>query len=245
MGSLAIQIEEEKLEKQVKSVCQLFSMIEGELEEGNFKEGLSFLDLKNDTLLSYMIEVCNILLLKVRNSSIEGHQSIERSIEYRVILEKIKGIDQRLAYQLNKLICSDQQSENQGVNISNLDVDDADAADEDNDEDGSDDEDPDNDNDDDESDDSDDSESDAVGKEEKVESKADKNLSSKPYRPPKLRSVVYEEESKEKKKRDIGEWEDKLMEKEKTRYEEENYTRLPDTKRKKKVPFKKGKKKRK
>lgn len=210
--SLAIHIEEERLKKQVKDARELFSLIQDELdkrEEGDFKDGLSFLDMKNDTLLSYMIDLCNIVLLKVRNQSIEGHQSVERTIEYRVILDKIKTIDQRLAYQLNKLITTvikEEELEGQRVDLQNLDVD-IDSEDE-----------------------SEDDES-----EEDNESENDKQQKPEPYRPPKLRSVVYDDKRQrgERNERDDDEYQ-----REKTKYEEEHFTRLVDSKNKRRKKMK-------
>lgn len=124
--TVEIHLKEETLREQSKKARELFNLIQDELDqrEGDIKDGLSFLDLKNDTLLSYMIDVCNIILRKVRGESISGHASVERCVEYRVILEKIKTIDQKLAYQLNKLITlpEDATEEDQRIDINNLDI---------------------------------------------------------------------------------------------------------------------------
>lgn len=105
---------------------KLFQAIQEELEsrDTDLKDGLSFLDLKNDTLLSYMIDVCNIVLHKVRGERIEGNHSVKRCVEYRVTFEKIKAIDQKLAYQLNKLITLPDNAEggSGGIDVNNLDI---------------------------------------------------------------------------------------------------------------------------
>lgn len=122
------QLKEEYLREQIRKAREFFATFQqNEFDgiEGDFKEGLSYLDMKNDTLLSYMIDLCNIMQRRVRKQSIEHHSSVERCVTYRVILEKMKMIDQRLAYQLNKLISLPEGSsaEEQGIDINNLDVD--------------------------------------------------------------------------------------------------------------------------
>lgn len=123
---LDVLAQEEGIREQAKKAHELFQSIYDELDnrDSDLKEGLSYLDLKNDTLLSYMIDVCNVILRKLSRKSIENHQSVDRCVEYRVILEKIKSIDQKLSYQLNKLITMPENAaEEGGVNIKNLDVD--------------------------------------------------------------------------------------------------------------------------
>lgn len=123
---LDIHLKEENLREQAKNARELFNTIQDELDhrEEDLKDGLSFLDMKNDTLLSYMIDVCNIVIRQVRGETIEGHKSVERCVEYRVILEKIKAIDQKLAYQLNKLITLPENAnlEDQRIDVRNLDI---------------------------------------------------------------------------------------------------------------------------
>jgi len=124
--SIDEQLKEEQLQDQAQRARDFFSNLQAELDEveGDLKDGLSYLDMKNDTLLSYMIDLCNIILRKVRGETISGHASVERCINYRVILEKIKAIDQRIAYQLNKVISlpDDAREEDQGINVDNLDI---------------------------------------------------------------------------------------------------------------------------
>lgn len=299
---IEVCLKEENIRDNAKSARDLFSSLQGELDdiEDDLKDGLSYLDMKNDTLLSYMIDFCNIVLHKVRGEAISGHPSVERSVYYRVILEKIKAIDQRLAYQLNKVITmpDDADGQEQGVNVNNLDVDlgsddddddatvdtkhvgqrrtprnqddDDDDVDDDDEEDDEDDDEDEDDDDDDESEENDVSvnSDDDVDKEDKMEDESDiedddtkptkdlrKNKTArgdagssgrKPvgiYKPPKLRSVAYNDGSEKvsRRRRDYNEFyqddnddiQDIIEESrtrrddERTRYEEENYTRLP------------------
>lgn len=263
---LELYLKEERLKEEAKDARELFSTIQDELDhrEEDIKDGLSFLDMKNDTLLSYMIDVCNIVLRKVRRETIEGHRSVERCVEYRVILEKIKAIDQKLAYQLNKLITlPDDAPEEQGIDIQNLDIDiesDAEEAgheksniESDEDESGGD-----------ESFQEDDEE-DESGQGSDVDEGSDDdgfvaeppaNKPSRPvktgatgggvYKPPKLRSVAYTDDTELKRgnkgrRKNYDEFyqdeeqgdinparQRRNSDDERTKFEEENYTRLPD-----------------
>lgn len=252
------------LDSQAKATRELFLTIQDELDHRgeDLREGLSFLDMKNDTLLSYMIDVCNIILRRLKGESIENHNSVERCVEYRVILEKIKAIDQKLAYQLNKLITlpEDAVEEDQKINVNNLDIN---IENVESDENGSEAE---------ESEDarsnSDDEEEESVDEDDgsdevsSYDANSDENGEDSPknlkaslksqgssknttgvYKPPKLRSVAYTEDYK---KGDRGRRKDysdfyqdddphdildnsKAPERdERTRFEEDNYTRLPD-----------------
>lgn len=285
--SVEVCLKEENVRHQTKSARELFNSLQCELDEieDDIKDGLSYLDMKNDTLLSYMIDLCNIVLRKVRGEAISGHPSVERSVYYRVILEKIKAIDQRLAYQLNKVITMpDNVDEEQGVNVANLDVDlgldDEEQADHTNKQvtskrsrrDEYDDHDDDEEHDDEEDDDEDDEVDDEDGEDSEQEGSVDNDddddddlddgervedlsragtsagvSSKKPagiYKPPKLRSVAYNDgkESNIRRRRDYNEfYQDdddnrdivdeshaRRDDERRTRYEEENYTRLPD-----------------
>lgn len=68
------------------------------------EDGLSFLDMKNQLLLFYLINLCQIIILKASGKSIEGNSAVERLVELRVTLDKIRPIDQKLKYQIEKLV---------------------------------------------------------------------------------------------------------------------------------------------
>lgn len=75
-------------------------------EEGEFStsKGISFLEVKYQLLLSYLINLTYVMLRKSHGQSIEGDNSIDRLVEIRTILEKIRPIDQKLKYQVDKVI---------------------------------------------------------------------------------------------------------------------------------------------
>ena len=67
-------------------------------------KGLSFLEMKYHMLLSYLINLTHIILRKCSGEKIKEDPSIDRLIEIRTILEKIRPIDNKLKYQIDKLV---------------------------------------------------------------------------------------------------------------------------------------------
>ncbi|XP_059472908.1 neuroguidin [Neocloeon triangulifer] len=80
-------------------------------------KGLSFLEVKYHTLLSYLINLSYVVLRKSSGVSIFNDPSIDRLVELRTVLERLRPIDRRLKYQIDKLVktavtgeCSDASS---------------------------------------------------------------------------------------------------------------------------------------
>lgn len=67
-------------------------------------QGLSFLEMKYNMLLSYLINLTYVVLRKCSGEKIDGDPCIDRLIEIRTVLEKIKPIDHKLKYQIDKLV---------------------------------------------------------------------------------------------------------------------------------------------
>lgn len=67
-------------------------------------KGLSFLEMKYQMLLSYLINLTYIVLRKCSGERIETDPSIDRLVELRTVLEKIRPIDSKLKYQIDKLV---------------------------------------------------------------------------------------------------------------------------------------------
>lgn len=68
------------------------------------KEGLSLFDTKNQLLLSYLSYLSYYVLLKTHGISIASHPVVERLIESRLLLQKIRPIEVALKPQLEKLL---------------------------------------------------------------------------------------------------------------------------------------------
>ncbi|XP_023334808.1 neuroguidin isoform X2 [Eurytemora carolleeae] len=73
-------------------------------EGGARKEGISFLDLKNRLLASYISNLGFLQLKKMQGKGLEEESAVHRLIEIRTVLEKIRPIDQKLRYQVDKLV---------------------------------------------------------------------------------------------------------------------------------------------
>ncbi|KAG2698691.1 hypothetical protein I3843_07G161000 [Carya illinoinensis] len=66
-------------------------------------DGISYLEAKNLLLLNYCQSLVYYLLRKAKGFSIEGHPVVRSLVETRLFLEKIRPIDKKLQYQVQKL----------------------------------------------------------------------------------------------------------------------------------------------
>lgn len=87
-------------------IKETFQALLDELEVKKYQteKGMSFLELKFHTLLEYLINLTYITLKKVSGKSIAGDSAIERIVELRTVLEKVRPIDQKLRHHVNKLL---------------------------------------------------------------------------------------------------------------------------------------------
>ncbi|ORX99836.1 hypothetical protein K493DRAFT_323800 [Basidiobolus meristosporus CBS 931.73] len=67
-------------------------------------KGVSFLDVKYHILLQYLTDIAFFIYLKLEGKSIENHAVVDDLIQLRVILEKMKPVEQKLKYQIDKLV---------------------------------------------------------------------------------------------------------------------------------------------
>ena len=74
------------------------------LEEGNTEKGLSILELKNNLMLEYLANLSYVALRKTEGMKIENDPAIERLVTNRTVLEKIRPIEQKLKYQIDKAV---------------------------------------------------------------------------------------------------------------------------------------------
>lgn len=88
-------------EVQSKLVRFMEKVKEGEFET---KNGLSYLESKHLLLLFYCQCIVFYILLKANGRSVENHPVIARLIEIRLFLEKIRPIDKKMRYQIEKLL---------------------------------------------------------------------------------------------------------------------------------------------
>uniref|UniRef100_A0A7S4P3F0 Neuroguidin n=2 Tax=Guillardia theta TaxID=55529 RepID=A0A7S4P3F0_GUITH len=74
---------------------------EGALPTSN---GVSYLELKLQLLLSYCTNLSFYLFLKLNGMSIMNHPVIKKLIELRIFMEKMRPMDTKLKYQMDKLL---------------------------------------------------------------------------------------------------------------------------------------------
>jgi len=67
-------------------------------------QGISFLDLKNGLLLEYNTNLTYLMLKKTKGESIEDAKVVERLCYLRTVLEKIRPIEHKLKYQIDKFV---------------------------------------------------------------------------------------------------------------------------------------------
>lgn len=167
------------LTEELKSVlAELNNQVKPMLEKAkksSTKQGLSFLEVKYQLLLSYSTNLTFFLLLKAEGKNIKNHPVLRQLIHYRAMLEALRPIDKKLRYQLEKLLKQDAIATAKGNDLSlkpkpqNLKTR-QDVDDEEND----------------------------LGMND-YEAQDDSN---KLYRPPKINAVNFEEETETQKKRD-------------------------------------------
>ncbi|PHJ16814.1 sas10 c-terminal domain-containing protein, partial [Cystoisospora suis] len=68
------------------------------------KEGISFLDVRNQLLCAYVMYLSYYILLKTHGIAVKDHPVIERLVEIRILLEKIRPIENRLQFQMDRLL---------------------------------------------------------------------------------------------------------------------------------------------
>ncbi|KAJ3181016.1 Serine/threonine-protein kinase smg1 [Geranomyces variabilis] len=89
-------------------------------------KGVSLLEVKVHSMLSYLTNLAFYLLLKLHGKAVSGHAAIDRLVELRIVMEKTKPLEQKLKYQIDKLVkaasMADDQSAATGANGASLAV---------------------------------------------------------------------------------------------------------------------------
>ncbi|KAB5533152.1 hypothetical protein PHYPO_G00128510 [Pangasianodon hypophthalmus] len=67
-------------------------------------KGLSFLDLRYHLLLFYLQDVAHLISIKADGQSLKDNGAIHRLVTIRTVLEKMRPLDQKLKYQIDKLV---------------------------------------------------------------------------------------------------------------------------------------------
>lgn len=69
-------------------------------------EGVSYLEAKHTLLVHYAASIVFYLLLKAEGRPVRDHPVIKRLVEVRSYLEKVRPVDKRLQYQIEKLLAA-------------------------------------------------------------------------------------------------------------------------------------------
>ncbi len=85
-------------------------------EEGfSTDKGVSFLEVKYHMLLQYCSYIMVYLLLKVQGKLTKGHPVFAKLVYIRTVIEKLKPLDEKLKYQIDKLLQTAMNAEAQSV----------------------------------------------------------------------------------------------------------------------------------
>lgn len=90
-----------------------------ESKEIDTSKGLSFLEVKYHILLEYITNLSLIMYRKLNGESIQDHGAIMSLIEQRTILEKMKPVEQKLKYQIDKLVRAAVVGQQEGEALAN------------------------------------------------------------------------------------------------------------------------------
>ncbi|KAJ1987432.1 hypothetical protein GGI25_005911 [Coemansia spiralis] len=106
--SAAVDKRLDAISTQAKQVCGIIDKLRERVEDGELAtgNGISFLEVKHHTMLSYITNLAYLTLLKLHGRQIEDHSVITDLIEDRTVLEKMRPLEQRLKYQIDKMLRS-------------------------------------------------------------------------------------------------------------------------------------------
>jgi U3 small nucleolar ribonucleoprotein protein LCP5 len=67
-------------------------------------DGVTLLEVKIHSILSYLTNLCFSMLLKVDNKKLELHPVVAQLATLRIIIEKTRPLEAKLKYQIDKLV---------------------------------------------------------------------------------------------------------------------------------------------
>uniref|UniRef100_A0A3Q4I8W1 Neuroguidin, EIF4E binding protein n=1 Tax=Neolamprologus brichardi TaxID=32507 RepID=A0A3Q4I8W1_NEOBR len=94
------------LTEQVASVTGLVRELLTKVKDGALEtsKGLSFLDLRYHLLLFYLQDLTHLISIKTEGGKIKDSDALDRVVTIRTILEKMRPLDHKLKYQIDKLV---------------------------------------------------------------------------------------------------------------------------------------------
>lgn len=97
----------QEITSEAKNVSAVVQRLTKKVENGelNTAKGVSFLEVKHQLLIDYVLNLTHLMHTKVSGrEKIEGSPDIWRMIENRTVLEKMRPIEHKLKYQIDKLV---------------------------------------------------------------------------------------------------------------------------------------------
>lgn len=78
------------------------------MQEGSLAtvDGVSYLETKNMLLLHYCLHLLFYMLLKAEGKSVADHPVVSKLVEIRALMERIRPLDKKLRFQIEKLLTS-------------------------------------------------------------------------------------------------------------------------------------------
>eukprot|EP01130_Rhizamoeba_saxonica_P009165 TRINITY_DN3724_c0_g1_i1.p1 TRINITY_DN3724_c0_g1~~TRINITY_DN3724_c0_g1_i1.p1 ORF type:complete len:585 (+),score=188.66 TRINITY_DN3724_c0_g1_i1:15-1769(+) len=101
----------EELRERIQPLLQKIK--NNELQTSN---GVSYLEVKFHLLLSYCTNICYYLLCKADGKPVKDHPVIDHLVHTRVIIEKLAPLDNKLKYQIDKLLKIAALGSSEGLN---------------------------------------------------------------------------------------------------------------------------------
>ncbi|XP_077411210.1 neuroguidin [Vanacampus margaritifer] len=94
------------LAEQVAAVTSHVQDLITKVKDGVFKttKGLSFLDLRYHLLLFYLQDLTHLISIKTEGGKIKESEALTRIVTVRTVLEKMRPLDHKLKYQIDKLV---------------------------------------------------------------------------------------------------------------------------------------------
>ena len=95
-----------ELRSKVASVRRAVRPILSRVEGGEMPtaKGVSYLEVKHHLLLSYCVSMAFYLVMKVGGRSVREHPVLQLLVEIRTTLERLRPLDGKLKYQIDKLL---------------------------------------------------------------------------------------------------------------------------------------------
>ncbi|KAG0202544.1 hypothetical protein BGX28_004991 [Mortierella sp. GBA30] len=127
--SEALRADQLAFPKHLKELSAMLKEIEAKLKptiskldskEIDTSKGLSFLEVKYHILLEYITNLSFVMYRKLNGQSIQDHPAVLSLVEQRTILEKMKPIEQKLKYQIDKLVRAAVVGQQEGEASTNL-----------------------------------------------------------------------------------------------------------------------------